>query len=186
LKRIAAILFLFVLLFNLYGYQLVIAYLQQQNDLHLTAQLDKDAYADEDLITIKTPLALPYYSNSPDFERMDGAIQIDGVEYKYVKRRIFNDSLELLCMPNTVKQKLQNAKSDFFELSNDLQRPEGGKKASNIIKTVLLEYCETLTFYIPHSFDKAKQKYEIPATSFLSSLLTLVQEQPPETMPFLS
>jgi hypothetical protein len=185
LKRVAAILFLFVLLFNLYGYQLVIAYLQQQNDLHLTAQLDKDAYADEDLITIKTPLALPYYSNSPDYERVDGAIQIDGIEYKYVKRRIFNDSLELRCLPNTVKQKLQNAKSDFFELSNDLQRPEGNKKASNIIKSVLPEYCETLTFYIPHLFNNAKQRYVTSGTPFLSSLLTLVQEQPPESMRFL-
>jgi hypothetical protein len=186
LKRVAAILFLFVLLFNLYGYQLVIAYLQQQNDLHLTAQLDKDAYADEDLITIKTPLALPYYSNSPDYERVDGAIQIDGIEYKYVKRRIFNDSLELRCLPNTVKQKLQNAKSDFFELSNDLQRPESNKKASNIIKTVLPEYCETLTFYIPHLFNNVMQRYVTSGTPFLSSLLALVQEQPPESMRFLS
>jgi leucyl-tRNA synthetase len=103
-----------------------------------------------------------------------------------VKRRIFNDSLELRCLPNTVKQKLQNAKSDFFELSNDLQRPEGNKKASNIIKSVLPEYCETLTFYIPHLFNTAKQRYVTSGTPFLSSLLALVQEQPPESMRFLS
>jgi hypothetical protein len=186
LKRITAILFLLVLLFNLYGYQLVIAYLQQQNDRHLTAQLDREAYTEEDLINIKTPLALPYYSNSPDFERVDGTVHINGVEYKYVKRRIYNDSLELLCMPNTANQKLQNAKSDFFKLSNDLQRPEGNKKGSNIIKTVLPEYCETLTFSVPQAFDHIKQPYGISATPFLSSLLALVQEQPPETMPLLS
>ena len=174
------------MLFNLVGYRLVIDYLQQQHNIERSNLLDNDEYADSDLISIKTPLSLPYLNNSPEFERIDGAIQVNGVEYNYVKRRVFNDTLEVLCLPNTVKQKLQNAKADFFKISNDLQRPESGKKGVNIIKTVLPEYCETLTFYIPQSFGNSKPNYGISATPSLFSLLAFVQEQPPETMPFLS
>jgi hypothetical protein len=170
-----------VLLFNLCGYRFVINYIQQKQDVKLTAQLDKDEYADADLISIKTALSLPYYNASMEFERVDGSIQINGIEYKYVKRRIINDSLELLCLPNTAKQKLQTAKSDFFKLSNDLQRTDN-KKSTNIIKSVVPEYCNALTTYSLQALYIDKQKY-LPVTShFSSSLFALAPEQPPETM----
>lgn len=172
-----------VLLFNLCGYRLVIDYMQQQHDEKLTAQLDNEEYANEDLISIKTALSMPYYTATMDFERVDGSIRIDGVEYNYVKRRIINDSLELLCLPNTVKQKLQTAKSDFFKISNDLQRPESNKKAANIIKTALPEYCETLLSYSLRPLHAPKQKYPFSLFQFTPSRFALVQEQPPETMP---
>lgn len=186
MKRFTAILLFCILLFNLCGYRWAIDYMQQQHDVKLTVQLDKDQYADEDLISIKTALSLPYYNQSIDFERVDGSIRIDGVDYKYVKRRIVNDSVELLCLPNTVKQKLQTAKSDFFKITNDLQRPEGNKKPMNIIKTVLPEYCETLTAYTLEQYHIAKQKHPVSITPFLSSLYAVIPEQPPETMPSLS
>jgi hypothetical protein len=175
-----------VLLFNLCGYRLVIDYLQQRHDVKLTAQLDRAEYADEDLISIKTALSLPYYTATMDFERIDGSIRIDGVEYNYVKRRIINDSLELLCLPNTTKQKLQTIKADFFKISNDLQRPESGKKSANLIKSVLLEYCEALTSFSLQAVRMAKQKHLPSRIQFSSSLFALVQEQPPETILTLS
>lgn len=182
----AAILFLGVLLFNLCGYRWVIDYLQQQHDEKLTAQLDNDAYRTEDLISIKTPLSLPYYTATPEFERIDGSVHIDGVEYRYVKRRIVNDSLELLCLPNTAKQKLQNAKSDFFELANDLQRPENGKKSNYTIKSVLPEFCDALTAYNLPAPPDATPTYLRPQTQFTSSLFTAPPAQPPEPMHLLS
>lgn len=184
MKRFTAISFLAVLLFNLCGYQWVIDYLQRRHDVTLTAQLDKEEYRNEDLISIKTPLSLPYYNATADFERVDGSIQIEGVEYRYVKRRIINDSLELLCLPNTEKQKLQTAKSDFFKMSNDLQRTDGNKKSSNIIKTVLPEYCNALTFYTLQHLQITRQKYLLPPNQALSSRPSQTPEQPPETMPF--
>jgi hypothetical protein len=186
LKRFTAIVFLAVLLFNLYGYQLVIDYLQQRHDVKLTAQFDKDEYDNNDLISIKTPLSLPYYSNTTAFERVDGAIEINGVEYKYVKRRIINDSLELLCVPNTEKVKLQTAKSDFFKISNDLQRPENGKKSVNIIKSALPEFCNALTAYNLPSLAAEKQKHVVSLTHLTSLLFTRTPEQPPDAMPVLS
>jgi hypothetical protein len=171
-----------VLLFNLYGYQLVIAYMQQQHEVRLTARLDKDEYRNEDLISIKTPLSMPYYNRSLDFERVDGSIQIDGAEYHYVKRRIVNDSLEILCLPNTVKQQLKTATSDFFKLSNDLQRTEGNKKAANIIKSVLPEYCDALTVYTLQPYEVAKQQHPVSNSSLYSTLYRYTPERPPQAM----
>lgn len=181
MKRFAAILFLLPLLFNLVGYQLLIGHLQQQHHKDFTAQLDNDDYADEALISIKTALSMPYYTATMDFERIDGSIRIDGVEYNYVKRRIINDSLELLCLPNAQKQKLQTAGSEFFKLANDVGN-EATKKSGNITKTAVPEYCEVLATYSFQSFPVLSQPHFGSSVSFISSCFTATPEQPPEPM----
>jgi hypothetical protein len=94
--------------------------------------LDDNRYDESQLITVKVPItSLPYYNNSRSFERTDGQIEIAGVEYNYVKRRIYKDSLELLCIPNKAAMQLRSAKDDFFKLVNDLQCNQSKKTNSH-------------------------------------------------------
>jgi hypothetical protein len=105
--------------------------LENQANRQLEKQLNENNYEESDLISIKIPAKLlPYYSNSKQFERIDGRIEMAGISYNYVKRRLFNDSLELLCIPNVEFMKLQNANDNFFKLVNDLQHNGMGKKPS--------------------------------------------------------
>ena len=180
LKHFTAILFLSVLLFNLAGYQVVIGFLEDRQDSRLVAQLDRHDYDTDELISIKTALSLPYYTNSETYERVDGTIKMDGIEYRYVQRRIFNDSLELLCLPNTVKAQLQAAKSDFFKLSNDWQSAPDGKQTSGIIKNVLPEFCEDILLYSFHPSRVLRQPYALLQSAFLPSRFTKAQDRPPE------
>ena len=130
MKRIAAILLLSLLLFNWIGYQLYTAILQDHADKNLVADIDRNNYSDADLISIKVPAVhLSSYVNSKEFQRVDGQIEIAGVQYNYVKRRFAEDSLELLCIPNTSATRIQTAKDEFFKLVNDLQHPGQSKKA---------------------------------------------------------
>jgi hypothetical protein len=104
--------------------------MEQHADRMLIADLDKNNYSESELISIKVPVVhLSYYVNSRDFERVDGKIEIEGVQYNYVKRRLFNDSLELLCIPNKKATQLKTARDEFFKLVNDLQHPGHSKKA---------------------------------------------------------
>jgi len=128
-KRIAAILLLGLLLFNWVGYELYTAILQHQADKTMVATLDQNNYSDADLISIKVPAVhLSSYVNTKEFQRVDGKIEIEGVQYNYVKRRFTEDSLELLCIPNKTATRLQTAKNEFFKLVNDLQHPGQSKK----------------------------------------------------------
>ena len=121
-----------ILFFNWYGYQLVSSFLESRADRQLEARLDNNKYDDSQLILIKVASThLSYYNSSTQFERVDGKIEVGGIEYKYVKRRLYNDSLELLCIPNQTAMGLKSAKNEFFQLVNDLQSHNGQDKKSD-------------------------------------------------------
>jgi hypothetical protein len=145
LRKLAAIMLLGLFLFNWGGYQLFHAYVQHRANNQLEAQLDDNRYNNSQLISIKISAAnLPYYTYSQQFERVDGQLEIEGVVYKYVKRRIFNDSLELLCIPNQKEMKLTVARNNFFKLINDLQQGTQDKKTGsnpNMSKIFSADFC---------------------------------------------
>src|ERR1044071_4598320 len=130
-RKIASATLIFILLFNLFGYRLVVDYLQHKSDTRLEARLDKNNYNESELIELKIPIHLPYQTSWAEFERYDGEVQLDGVLYKYVKRKVINDTLVLLCIPNHQKMELQTAKNDFFKNTNDLAQNNSSKKSDN-------------------------------------------------------
>ena len=130
MKKFFSILLISLLLFNWFGYQLFVYFSDERANVQLEAQLDENNYDEFQLISIKIPVTyLPYYNNSITFERVNGQVEIRGIPYKYVKRRIYNDSLEMLCIPNHAAIKSQQNKNEIFRFANDLQQEK--KSAHN-------------------------------------------------------
>ncbi len=150
MKRAASILLLFMLLFNFIGYRIFSNYLEARENALLESQLDRSDYDVSQLISIKVPITgLSYYNNSKQFERIDGGIELNGVEYKYVKLRLYNDSIELLCIPNHAVMVLRSSKEEFFKLANDLQHTGQNKKSnSHVYKNFSFE-----KYTLNHLFD---------------------------------
>lgn len=130
-----------ILCFSLFGYRMVLDLVEQRQERAISYQIDK-GIATEALLSLKVAVGLPYYTNNERFEHIDGDIQIDGVVYRYVKRRIFNDSIEYLCLRHTGKTRLLSARDQFFQMAYDLQsanNSEGNGKQP--VKPLQLEYC---------------------------------------------
>ena len=145
MKKTASILLLGIFLFNWFGYRLLTSFIEQQANHSLQAALDNNNYSESELVSIKVPINLPYYTNSKHYEPVEGEIEINGTHYNYVKFRLYNDSIEYVCIPNKAKMRLSNARNEFFKLVNDLQQPSQNKKTghgnnTNFIKTLLTEY----------------------------------------------
>jgi hypothetical protein len=130
LKKAASILFLLVLAFHFFGYQICYYWAEQKADRAIERQLDGAQYDQNDLISFKFALHLPYSSDSRQFEPTDGEVEIDGVIYRYVKKRFIADSMELLCIRHTDKSRLQNARDNFFSLVNDFNLASGHQKST--------------------------------------------------------
>lgn len=137
MRKIAAILLLLVFVFNLFGYRLFVSFMVSSVDQSLEISLDNNDYNEAQLISIKKPINLPYYNNAKDFTRAYGEVEMNGVHYKYVKSRIYNDSLEMLCIPNTSKQQLLESKDKFTDVVFDIQK-NANKKSSNSHKVFSL------------------------------------------------
>lgn len=129
LKKLTVISLIALLVFNWYGYRLLINYFENEASIHLQAKLDKDQYDESSLIQLRVPLNMPYITDWDQFENYEGETEINGIHYKYVKRKIEKGELVLLCIPNQQKTQLQTASHNFFKLANDLQQP-GAKKDS--------------------------------------------------------
>jgi hypothetical protein len=182
LRKIASILLLGLLLFNWVGFRLYSSYMEEKANHQLEAQLDNDNYDDSQLITIKVPAGhLSSYTLSTKFERVDGQVEVNGVLYKYVKRRVFNDSIEMLCIPNQQAMKVQTAKENFFKLVNDLQHNGQSKKGdSHSSKNFTPDYTVNEYSFAVHTFLQTLPKESILYSENLSSVFSLTAEQPPE------
>jgi hypothetical protein len=134
LKKITAIFFLILFSFNSFGYRLLFDYMQQKTDKKLEARIDNNTYDESQLIELKIPVNVAYQTSWTSYQRCDGEITIDGVIFKYVKRKLANDTLYLMCIPNSAKMRLEVAKNNFFKISNDLPNDSQSKKSDS--KTV--------------------------------------------------
>lgn len=152
MRKIAAILLLAIFVFNLFGYRLFVSYMIQSTDQCLQTALDKADYNEAELISIKKAVNLPYYNNDPEFLPAYGEIEMNGLLYKYVKSRLYNDSLEMLCIPNTTKQNLLAAKDNFtqvvFDMQNDKDKKSPGSEKQHSLLKIFTEYESHAGWYL--------------------------------------
>jgi hypothetical protein len=184
-RRTASILLLGILLFNWFGYELVTSYMQRKADVQFKARLDDNNFDESQLISVKVPATnLGYYANTSSFERVDGIVEINGIQYNYVKRRVFNDSVEMLCIPNHTAMQLKDAKNEFFKLVNDLQNPAQGKKSDShqgsSYKSFSIDY-----YTVNNQFDMSNLYFTTTERAahyifYVPSFFALVSEQPPD------
>lgn len=188
MKKIASILLLMLLFFNWYGYRLLSDFLQERSDNRLEAKLDQNLYDEQQLIELRIPITLPYHTETKEFERYNGQIELNGVHYQYVKRKIENGELVLLCLPNQEKQQLANARDQFFKLVNDIDQTPGTKEGAQksekgegfSFKKLLSEYQQETNQWQLSLIPNSLLFYNESSKNFLPGCFVLCPEQPPE------
>ena len=128
MRKTAAILLLMLIVFNTIGYKLWFTYAMQKADIALETSLDKNNFNQKDLFTLKIPLNLPYQNIGSSFERIDGEITVNGESYKYVQRKVQDDTLYLQCIKHTEKINLLQKSNDYFSKINDVAGNTDAKK----------------------------------------------------------
>ena len=147
--------------------------------MHFEAKLDANQYNEAHLIEIKIPLKLPYTTEWKNFERYDGEIKVNGLYYKYVKRKVIVDSLVLLCLPNPTKLRLESARDHAFELVNGLKHTSGKKAASSILKNLLTEYLVVENKWSLSPIGKTLQHMRFNNSKYLSYYTLFKSVKPP-------
>ncbi len=110
------------------GYRAWFYYAEKKADAGMEARIDKDQYDDNDLVTVQIPLYNPYQLEQKTFERANGEVNINGKTFKYVKRKIYDGNLILLCIADNHKTVLKKAKSELGNGVNDLAGNNRGSR----------------------------------------------------------
>lgn len=185
MRIVGTILLLSIHLFNIGGYRFLFDELEDRASYQLVEQLDNKEYNDDDLLEMKVPLPMPYQTTWSSFERYDGEIEINGIHYNYVKRKVVNDTLILMCIPNHDKMKLNSAKEQFFSMVNDVNQQsdqQNPSPKSSLIKSITTDYQVTEAMSALNPPSEPGKEYTIFPQQFPGSLEPGALYQPPETI----
>jgi hypothetical protein len=119
MKSVFAILFTVLLLMNVMGYYGVFMGLQYKNSLDLTYSLDSERYSQENTITFKIPVAIPYHVDDIEYQRIDGTVIHQGVYYRLVKQKLMGDTLSVVCLRDDRQTEIKGALTDYVKTFAD-------------------------------------------------------------------
>jgi hypothetical protein len=138
LKRLTAIFFLLIFLFNTGGYYLAFWAIKQNAKENLLERLNASQYNDAESIVLTIPFSLPYPVSDGSYERVHGDFEFAGEYYKLVKQKLVNDTLFIVCVKDKEAKLIEDTLSDYSKLANNL--PVGKKQAFNFLSKLFKDF----------------------------------------------
>jgi hypothetical protein len=133
-KKAAAIAIIAILLFNLGGYRMLADFLQTKAELNLETRIDEGNYDTQQVIELSVVSNLPYRNDWKEWERCNGTIEVNGLHYQYIERKLEKGSMHYRCLPNAEKINVLTARDEFFQLVNSFnQQPDSKKSSPSIV-----------------------------------------------------
>ena len=186
MRKTAAILLLMLFVFNTIGYKLWFSIAMQQADNKLEAALDKNNFSQQDLFTLKVAINMPYQNSWSAFERVDGEITVNGETYKYVQRKVVNDTMYLQCIRHTEKINLQEKSNDYFGKVNDVADNNGAKKmpgkTANFLKSGMSDFTNDISAWKCAALAQEQAAYTVKPFINSSSAHILQLIKPPQSV----
>jgi hypothetical protein len=180
-KKAATILLMSILAFNWLGYRLLSSYLEHSSTLAIEHRIDRQDYEESSLIELRVPLNAPYLGEgSGEFERVSGEIEIDGVHYNYVKRKVEHGELVLMCIPNEGKTRILNSRADYLKMLNDVNQPGDNKnKNTASFKSLTTEYRQENNSWIIPTLNLVTIQSLAAGSTLIFDGFSDIPEQPP-------
>jgi hypothetical protein len=100
LKKLIAITLLLVHLFNIGGQLALHQFLVYKSDKFFNEQIGKNYYNLNDLTEIRIPINIPKAVTWQSYVKVAGRVQFKNTAYNYVKIKITQSAIYLLCVPN--------------------------------------------------------------------------------------
>ena len=138
-------------------------------------KVDENNYKATDLVSFKIALNNSYIAGSDRFEPIEGSVETNGITYQFVKKRVFNDTLEVVCLPNTKQSKIRTLDLELQKQLLDLTGSGAGKSKRTSIQSGLqdlssqnhfdlsiINFWNTLLYPISSDFSLAKGYLSFP------------------------
>lgn len=176
MKKVIAIVLVSLLMLNVVGYYGLFMGLKYKHSLLVTKKLNSREYSEDETITIKIPLSVPYYGDT-DFERVDGEIEHQGQLYRLVKQKLQRDTLHIVCIRDTDAENIHQALADYVKTFTDKSDDHTG---SSTVLSLIKDYCRsTFSIYQAAAEWSSLLRFKIVVLTIPDSILSL-HYAPPE------
>jgi hypothetical protein len=108
-----------LLLFNALGFYVLYVGVRFKVNRDVVQRLDDQDYVDDETVTLKVPLVLPYHIELSEYERVDGEIEHEGQTYRLVKQKHENDTLFIVCYRDSHSQQIKQVLADYVKTFTD-------------------------------------------------------------------
>ena len=168
------------MIFNLVGYRWLLTAIENKATANLEQKISSGEYSDDQLVEIRIPLNMPYYSDK-DYENIYGETDFNGEHYRYVKRKVSGNTLYLLCLPHKEKTNIAKAENEFTKAVNDVPaNKQGSQQKNNFIKLLITEFRINETAVHENSFSLVSLSWFNRNTDLQNLFTPLTEAQPPE------
>ena len=168
------------MVFNLVGYRWLFSAIENKATANLEQKISSGEYSDDQLVEIRIPLNMPYYSDK-DYENVYGETDFNGDHYRYVKRKVSGNTLYLLCLPNKEKTSIVKVKNDFTKAVNDVPaNKQGSQQKNDFIKLLTSEFKISELFTNENDFSSLSLQFISRNTAVTNLFIPLTEAQPPE------
>ena len=168
------------MVFNLVGYRWLFSAIENKATANLEQKISTGEYSDEQLVEIRIPLNMPYYSDK-DYENVYGETDFNGEHYRYVKRKVSGNTLYLLCLPNKEKTNIAKAENEFTKAVNDVPASrQGSQQKDNFIKLLTSEFKISESIINENNFSSLSLQFISRNTAVTNLFTPLTEAQPPE------
>lgn len=138
MKRLFAILMLFVFLLNVLGYYGILMGLKRKHTQTLLAKFDEDDYARQHEVIIKVPITIPYATDSKEYVRVDGEFEYNGEVYRIVKQKLQSDTLHIVCFKDFTSKALKQTLTDYVKSFTD--KPSSEKNQTKVLQNLIKDF----------------------------------------------
>lgn len=126
------------MLFNALGFYGLLVGIQYRSTKELVERLDNEQYSEEETVTLRVPMALPYHMDTEVYERVDGEIEHNGEYYRLVKQKLEKDTLYIVCIKDHDSKRIKRALSDYVKTFTD--KPSNSKQSSKYLTSLIKDF----------------------------------------------
>lgn len=113
MRRLYSLFFLLLMLLSTFGYLHVLIVIEQQVSSRAVKRIAENENQISGNVVLRVPVSLPYPSYDNEFKTASGEIVVDGVLYRFVKQKMYRDTLYLVCSRDKATTEARNAISDY-------------------------------------------------------------------------
>jgi len=123
MKRLFAIVFLFLILLNTFGYYSALRLIETAILQEAALKVNGTEHVINGNLLLQIPMSLPYAQNDEAYYDTHGKIEIEGDIYLLIKQKYYNGTMLIVGMKDEQATKIKHTITDFSKTFSD-QHPE--------------------------------------------------------------